>query len=66
MKSTGLVTYHHGKAHGARAGERSPVVGYAEGVVGTPGHGKLHHHLGLLIHEAEGEELRSIYHFVKR
>ena len=39
---------------------------YAEGVAGTPGHGKLHHHLGLLSREAEGEELRGVYHFVKR
>ncbi|KAI9455599.1 hypothetical protein BJY52DRAFT_638264 [Lactarius psammicola] len=38
---------------------------YAEGVAGTPGHGKLHHHLGLLSREAEGEELRGVYHFVK-
>ncbi|KAH9057140.1 hypothetical protein EDB83DRAFT_2390413 [Lactarius deliciosus] len=38
---------------------------YAEGVTGTPGHGKLHHHLGLLSREAEGEELRGVYHFVK-
>ena len=30
---------------------------YAEGVAGTPGHGKLHHHLGHLSCEAEGEEL---------
>jgi hypothetical protein len=26
----------------------------------------LHHHLGLLSREAEGEELRGVYHFVKR
>jgi protein SMG6 len=39
---------------------------YAEGVAGLPGHGKLHHHLGLLSREAEGEELRGVYHFVKR
>ena len=29
---------------------------YAKGVAGTPGHGKLHHHLGLLSREAEGKE----------
>jgi protein SMG6 len=39
---------------------------YAEGVMGTPGHGKLHHHLGVLSRVAEGEELRGVYHFVKR
>ena len=39
---------------------------YTEGVAGTPSHGKLHHHLGLLGHEAEGEELRGVYHLVKR
>ena len=39
---------------------------YAEGVAGTPGHGKLHHHLGLLGREADGEELRGVYHLVKR
>jgi hypothetical protein len=39
---------------------------YAEGVATLPGHGKLHHHLGLLSREAEGEELRGVYHFVKR
>ncbi|KAI0262907.1 hypothetical protein BC834DRAFT_889594 [Gloeopeniophorella convolvens] len=38
---------------------------YAEGVSATPGHGKLHHHLGLLSRETEGEELRGVYHFVK-
>jgi protein SMG6 len=39
---------------------------YVEGVAGTPGHGNLHHHLGLLSREAEGEELCGVYHFVKR
>jgi hypothetical protein len=39
---------------------------YAEGVVGTPGHSRLHHHLGHLSCEAEGKELHHIYHFVKR
>ncbi|KAI0055170.1 hypothetical protein BV25DRAFT_1932002 [Artomyces pyxidatus] len=38
---------------------------YASGVATTPGNGKLHHHLGLLSREAEGEELRGVYHFVK-
>ncbi|KAI0303402.1 hypothetical protein B0F90DRAFT_1911396 [Multifurca ochricompacta] len=38
---------------------------YAEGVAAHPGHGKLHHHLGLLSREAGGEELRGVYHFVK-
>jgi protein SMG6 len=39
---------------------------YAAGLADTPGTGKLHHHLGLLSREAEGEELRGIYHFTKR
>ena len=39
---------------------------YAQGLADTPGTGKLHHHLGLLSREKDGEELRSIYHFVKR
>ncbi|KAL1742791.1 hypothetical protein HDZ31DRAFT_42469 [Schizophyllum fasciatum] len=38
---------------------------YALGLSEQPGNGKLHHHLGLLSREAEGEELRSMYHFVK-
>ena len=39
---------------------------YAAGLAEQPGTGKLHHHLGLLSREAEGEELKGIYHFVKR
>ena len=39
---------------------------YAEGVAGTPGHSKLHHHLGLLGCKADGEELRGVYHLIKR
>jgi protein SMG6 len=39
---------------------------YGAGVADTPGNGKLHHHLGLLSREADGEELRGIYHFTKR
>lgn len=39
---------------------------YAYGIADTPGTGKLHHHLGLLSREVEGEELRAVYHFVKR
>jgi len=39
---------------------------YAQVVAEFPGRGKLHHHLGLLSREAEGEELRGVYHFVKR
>ena len=39
---------------------------YAAGIVEQPGTGKLHHHLGLLSREVEGEELRGVYHFVKR
>lgn len=39
---------------------------YGAGLSEQPGTGKLHHHLGLLSREVEGEELRSVYHFVKR
>jgi protein SMG6 len=39
---------------------------YAAGIAEQPGTGKLHHHLGLLSREEEGEELRGVYHFVKR
>lgn len=39
---------------------------YSQGLAETPGNGKLHHHLGLLSREAENEELRAVYHFVKR
>ncbi len=39
---------------------------YAAGLAETPGTGKLHHHLGLLSREIEGECLRAVYHFVKR
>ncbi|KAJ3767486.1 hypothetical protein FB446DRAFT_327400 [Lentinula raphanica] len=38
---------------------------YGRGLMRLPGEGKLHHHLGLLYREVEGEELRAIYHFVK-
>ena len=39
---------------------------YAAGIAEQPGTGKLHHHLGLLSREVEGEELRGVYHFIKR
>lgn len=39
---------------------------YGAGIADQPGHGKLHHHLGLLSREVEREELRGVYHFVKR
>jgi hypothetical protein len=39
---------------------------YAQGLADTPGTGKLHHHLGLLSREVDNEELRAVYHFVKR
>lgn len=39
---------------------------YAQGIADTPGAGKLHHHLGFLSREVESEELRAVYHFVKR
>ncbi|KAJ3935434.1 MAG: hypothetical protein NXY57DRAFT_912951 [Lentinula lateritia] len=38
---------------------------YGIGIMDQPGTGKLHHHLGFLYREVEGEELRAIYHFVK-
>ncbi|RDB24144.1 hypothetical protein Hypma_008825 [Hypsizygus marmoreus] len=38
---------------------------YGAGLAEQPGTGKLHHHLGLLCREVEGEELRGVYHFVK-
>jgi hypothetical protein len=39
---------------------------YGAGLQDTPGTGKLHHHLGLFSQEAEGEELKGVYHFIKR
>ena len=39
---------------------------YATSLFEQPGTGKLHHHLGLLYREVDNEELRSMYHFVKR
>ncbi|KIY51103.1 hypothetical protein FISHEDRAFT_57210 [Fistulina hepatica ATCC 64428] len=38
---------------------------YSIGLTDQPGNGRLHHHLGLLCRETEGEELRGIYHFIK-
>ena len=39
---------------------------YAKVVTEFPGRGNLHHHLGLLSCEVEGEELHVVHHFVKR
>ena len=43
---------------------------YLKGLLITPGSGKLHHHLGMLSSReaecVEKEELRAVYHFVKR
>jgi hypothetical protein len=39
---------------------------YSMNVKETPGAGKLHHNLGLLTVDAANEELRGVYHFVKR
>jgi hypothetical protein len=39
---------------------------YAQVVKETPGQGRVHHHLGLVSREAEGEEIRAVYHFIKR
>ncbi|EPQ58457.1 hypothetical protein GLOTRDRAFT_72892 [Gloeophyllum trabeum ATCC 11539] len=38
---------------------------YATALAEKPVEGKLHHHMGLLCREVEGEELRAVYHFVK-
>ncbi|KAF5387074.1 hypothetical protein D9615_001809 [Tricholomella constricta] len=38
---------------------------YGAGLSEQPGTGKLHHHLGLLCREVEGEDLKGVYHFVK-
>ncbi|KAG8969236.1 hypothetical protein FRC03_003761 [Tulasnella sp. 419] len=38
---------------------------YARVLKNTPGIGRLHHNLGLLSRDAQGEELRAAYHFVK-
>lgn len=41
---------------------------FTKGLAFAPGSGKLHHHLGMLSRDADGceEELRAVYHFVKR
>ena len=40
---------------------------YSNGLIEYPGTGRLHHHMGFLCKEfGEGEELRGLYHFVKR
>jgi protein SMG6 len=42
---------------------------YAKGLAVMPTMGRLHHHLGMLSWDREGsekEELRAVYHFVKR
>lgn len=41
---------------------------FACGLAITPNSGKLQHHLGLLCRDKDGtdEELRGVYHFVKR
>lgn len=39
---------------------------YAQGLKDTPGLGRLHHHLAIVSREGEGEEMRAVYHFVKR
>ena len=38
---------------------------YAQGLADMPGNGKSHHHFGFWSRE-EGEELKAVYHFVKR
>lgn len=39
---------------------------YTKGIKDMPGQGRLHHHLGLVSADADGEELRAVYHFAKR
>jgi protein SMG6 len=40
---------------------------YSNGLTEYPGTGKLHHHMGFLCKEfGKGEELRGLYHFIKR
>jgi protein SMG6 len=40
---------------------------YSNGLIDYPGTGRLHHHMGFLCKEfGEGEELRGLYHFIKR
>ena len=42
---------------------------FTRGLAFAPGSGKLHHHLGMLSRDTDGgekEELRAVYHFVKR
>ncbi|TFK55267.1 hypothetical protein OE88DRAFT_1654050 [Heliocybe sulcata] len=38
---------------------------YGTALAEKPVEGKLHHHIGLLCRELEGEDMRSVYHFVK-
>ncbi|EEB89113.1 hypothetical protein MPER_12830 [Moniliophthora perniciosa FA553] len=38
---------------------------YGKGLADQPGTGRLHQHLGLLSRDVQGEELRTVYHFVK-
>ena len=39
---------------------------YTKGIQDQPSQGRLHHHLGLVSADAEGEELRAVYHFARR
>jgi hypothetical protein len=39
---------------------------YGAGLAEQPGTGKLHHHLGLLSREVEGEGLKGVYHLIKK
>lgn len=45
---------------------RSSQQWYSLALKDSPGVGRLHHHLGLLSKDASDEELRGVYHFVKR
>jgi len=39
---------------------------YGAGLAEQPGTGKLHHHLGLLSREVDRQELRRVFHLIKR
>ena len=65
--SIGLVAAHLLEVEPEKERWRNIAMGwYAAGIAEQPGTGKLHHHMGLLSREVEGEELQSVYHLVKR
>jgi protein SMG6 len=65
--SIGLAAAHFLEVEPEKERWRNIAMGwYAAGIAEQPGTGKLHHHMGLLSREVEGEELRGVYHLVKR